>query len=182
MPSSQNHIKQAALQHLTVVEYVLAEMWQRNRQELENPQPLKKLAEKSTMSNLGDVADSSCSKFSCGGKLKLSPEWIISLAYKTVVCHDKDDQCTSTTAAAAAKYSEVRWCSIQFPGADPTAMSKLLGACTVASFGYKGESVVDKSCRGALKLEPKDFMTTFQLCDTPILGEIGLINPNCASL
>jgi len=34
----------------------------------------------------------------------------------------------------------------------------------------------------AFKLEPKDFTTTFQLCDTPILGEIGQINPNCATL
>ena len=141
-------------------------------QQLENPKPLAETAEKMIVSNLGDMADSITSRFSCGGKLTLPPNSTVSLAYKTAACHDKDvQQCSS---------SEVIWC--EFPGADKTAMSKLVDACTVASFGYKGESVIDKNYRTAFKLEPKDFMTTFQLCDSPILGEIGLINPNFGSL
>ena len=148
----------------------------RQKKKLESPKPLKDAAEKFVLSNLGHTADNISSRFSCGGKLKLPPKGSVSIAYKTTVPHHKDDaKChTSTTDA------QVIWC--EFPGADQTAMSKLLDACTVASFGYKGESVVDKNYRDAFKLDPKDFMTTFQLCDTPILGEIGLINPNCASL
>ena len=42
--------------------------------------------------------------------------------------------------------------------------------------------MIDKSYCNGFKLEPKDFTTTFQLCDTPIIGEIGLIHPNCVSL
>jgi len=42
--------------------------------------------------------------------------------------------------------------------------------------------VIDQNYSDAFKLEPKDFTTTFQLCDTAILREIGLIHPNCVSL
>ncbi|XP_065886728.1 uncharacterized protein [Dysidea avara] len=103
----------------------------------------------------------------------LPPNSTVSLTYKTTI-HGVQ-QCASTD-----KEVKVMWC--EFPGIDQTAMSKLLDACTVASFGYKGESVIDRNYRYTFKLDPKDFMTTFQLCDSPILGEIGLINPNFASL
>ncbi|XP_065886730.1 uncharacterized protein [Dysidea avara] len=146
------------------------------RQKMGNPKPLKETAEKSIVSNLGYMADSITSRFSCGGKLKLPPNSTVSLAYRAVILDDKGvEQCASVD-----KEVEVMWC--EFPGIDQTAMSKLLDACTVASFGYKGESVIDRNYRYAFKLDPKDFMTTFQLCDTPILGEIGLINPNFGSL
>ncbi|XP_065898927.1 uncharacterized protein [Dysidea avara] len=151
-------------------------MWYIKRQRFEDPEPLKKISEKSLISNLGHMADSISGRFSCDGKLKLLPDRTVSVVYKTTVPHNV----LSTTAVAKA--AEVMWCSIQFPGSDQTTMSKLLNACTVASFGYKGDSVIDKNYRNAFKLDPKDFATTFQLCDTPILGDIGLINPNCAAV
>ena len=47
-------------------------------------------------------------------------------------------------------------------------------------FGCKEENMKDKKYCDFL--DPKDFMASFQLYDTAILGEIRLINPNCASL
>ena len=57
-------------------------------------------------------------------------------------------------------------------------MSKLFDKCTGKT------TVIDKNLHGAFKLDHnlKDFMTTFQLSDTSILGEIGVIIPNHASL
>ena len=142
---------------------------------MENPKSLRETAEKLIISNLGNMADSITSRFSCGGQLKLVPNSTVSIAYKTA-----DEQSSSAEKVKVAKMDKVTWC--EFPGANQTEISELLKSCIVASFGYKGESVVDKNYRDAFKLDPTDFMTTFQLCDTPILGEIGSINPNYGNL
>ena len=61
-------------------------------------------------------------------------------------------------------------------GADQKAIAKLLDACT-------GETeMVENPVQNTFKLNPMSFITTFQLCDTPILGEIKFINPTCANL
>jgi len=147
--------------------------WQKRR--VENPKSLRETAEKLIISNLGNMADSITSRFSCGGQLKLVPNSTVSIAYKTA-----DEQSSSAEKVKVAKMDKVTWC--EFPGANQTEISELLKSCIVASFGYKGESVVDKNYRDAFKLDPTDFMKTFQLCDTPILGEIGSINPNYGNL
>ena len=61
-------------------------------------------------------------------------------------------------------------------------MIKLLEACSVASYGYKGKDVVDINYRNAFKLEPYNFTTSFQLCATPILQEIQSIVPTVVGL
>ena len=43
---------------------------------------------------------------------------------------------------------------------------------SVASFGVGGEEVTDRNYRYAPKLQPNQFTTSLQLCDTPILDEI----------
>ena len=45
------------------------------------------------------------------------------------------------------------------------------GVCFVASFGIGGEEVTDRNYCYALKLQPNQFTTSLQLCDTPILDE-----------
>ena len=74
------------------------------------------------------------------------------------------------------------WSSIKFPGTSKAAITKLLDVCSVASFGYKDKDVIDKNYRDALKLDPTDFATTFQLYNTPIIREIESLIPNCAGL
>jgi len=74
------------------------------------------------------------------------------------------------------KEAEVLWDTIEFPGADQKAIGKLIEACS-------GETeTVENQVQNTFKLNPMSFMTTFQLCDTPILGEIKFINPTCANL
>ena len=90
---------------------------------------LKKIAKDSLISNLGHMAESITSRSSCGGNLKLPSDRTVSVVYKTIVPHDVQ-QYVSTTADKEAK---VMWSSIEFPGADQTAMGKLLDACTIAS-------------------------------------------------
>ena len=154
----------------------IRDMWYSSkRQEKKNPASLKESAEKIINSNLGHIADSITSRFSCGGKLSL--KGTVSLAYKTAIPGEEDARhCTSTRKAA-----EVTWHTVKFPGEDQMAVCKLLGACTVydTSVEYKGEGMTGKNYH---RLAPKDFMTTFQLCNTSILRKIGLNNPTCVSL
>ena len=75
-----------------------------------------------------------------------------------------------------------QWSSVDFPGVSEAAMIKLLDACSVASYGYKGKDVIDKNYRNAFKLEPDNFITNFQLGATPILQEIQSIVPTVVGL
>ena len=74
------------------------------------------------------------------------------------------------------------WSSVEFPGISEIVMTKLLGVCSVASYGYKGKDMVDKNYRNAFKLDPDNFITSFQLCATPILQEIQSIVPTVFDL
>ena len=61
-------------------------------------------------------------------------------------------------------------------------MIKLLDVCSVASYGYKGKDMIDKSYRNSFKLEPDNFFTGFHVCSTPILQEIQSIVPTVVGL
>jgi len=147
-------------------------MWQRP----EEPESLQKMTADTMISNLGRVAEDITSRFSCGGKLELAK--VVKVAYKTTTTAITQP---STSTGISTEIDEV-WSSIEFPGASKTAISKLLSMCSVASFGYKDKDVIDKSYRDALKLDPIDFATTFQLCNTPIIRDIESLIPNCAGL
>ncbi|EFJ22281.1 hypothetical protein SELMODRAFT_416753 [Selaginella moellendorffii] len=62
------------------------------------------------------------------------------------------------------------WRSIALPPGD--GIQDLAAACSAASFGIGGERVMDPSYRKALKLEPGDFTTSFDLSGYGILDEI----------
>lgn len=111
--------------------------------------------------NLGELAKSIASRFCCGGTLT-SPDQV-KLVYEN---------------------GGIGWSSATFPGAEEMAVQRLLDVCSVASFGVGSEEVTDRSYRDAFQLDPKRFMTSFQLCDTPILGEIQkLMMPDvCSSI
>ena len=80
-----------------------------------------------------------------------------------------------------------QWNGATFPGVTGGDFQQLLEASKVASFGIGSEKVTDKSYRDAYVLEPHQFLTSFQLCDTNILKEIqSLLVPDvlnvCAEL
>jgi len=135
------------------------------------------MAAHTMISNLGHVAEDITSRFSCGGKLELPKSSVVKVAYKTTttIAH------SSTSTGVGTEKDEV-WSSIEFPGASKAAMIKLVDMCSVASFGYKDKDVIDKNYRDALKLDPIDFATTFQLCNSPIIREIESLIPHCAGL
>ena len=97
---------------------------------------------------LGELGRSIASQFCCGSTLS-SPEQV-NLVYQ----------------------SSDGFPSLLFPGVELTAMQQLMSVCSVASFGVGCKEVTDLSYRNALKLQPDRFLTSFQLSDTPILGEI----------
>ena len=115
--------------------------------------------------------------YACGlshtrtGKIRI---WDRTLTYKTLALDNKDDAQSATAAEA-----EVLWSSIDLSWASQAEISKLLDTCSVASFGFKGKCVVDKSYRDACKLDPKDFMTSFQLINTQILDQLFQIVLDC---
>ena len=113
---------------------------------------LEASAHEQVVKKLGELAESITSRFSCGGVLS-SPSKVQLLF----------------------KQGSDEWAGVVFPGADEAAIQQLLSACSVASFGMGSKKVTDKSYRDAFKLEPDRFATTFQLCDTPILGEIQML-------
>ena len=118
-------------------------------------QPLKGVAVKSIISQLGQAAKEINSRFTCGGKYEVPSNKPIKLVYR------QDNLLSSE-----------EWHSVEFPGVSEVAMIKLLDACTVASYGHKGKDVVDKAYRNAFALEPDNFLTSFQICATPIVQEI----------
>ena len=94
--------------------------------------------------SLGDIA---AERFTCGGTLSTSQ---VQLVY----CNNGS------------------WSEATFPGATGTDLRNIIKSSTFASFGKGKETVTDKNYRDAYALEPKDFMTSFQLCDSGILGEV----------
>ena len=130
-----------------------------------NVQSLQEGATDKIISQLGQVAEGIDSRFTCGGKYKVSSNKPIELVYHQ-----------------GGLVSSKEWSSVEFPGVNEAAMIKLLDVCSVASYGYDGKDVVDKNYRNAFKLEPEYFITSFQICSTPILQEIQSIVPTVVGL
>lgn len=114
---------------------------------------LEAAAHEQVVKKLGKLAESITSRFSCGGVLSSSSK--VQLFFR---------QGSGELAGV-----------VVFPVTDEAAIQQLLSACSVASFGMGSKQVTDKSYRDAVKLEPDQFATSFQLCDTPILGEIQML-------
>ena len=129
-------------------------------------QSLQGVSTSTIVTQLGQVAEGINSLFTCGGKYKVPSNEPIKLAYRP--------------AGVAASSEE--WCSVEFPGVSEAAMIKLLDVCSVASYGYEGKDVVDKNYRNAFKLDPNNFLTSFQMCSIPILQEIQSIVPTVVGL
>lgn len=114
------------------------------------------------VSQLGQLAEGINSRFTCSGNYEVPSDKPIKLVYR------QPDLVSS------------EW--IEFPGVSEVAMTKLLDVCSVASYGYKGKDVIDKSYRNAFKLDPDNFTTSFQVCSTPILQEIQSIIPTVVGI
>jgi len=112
---------------------------------------LQKAALGKIVTSLGELASTIACRFCCGSTLTLGSPEHVNLVYEK---------------------SGRTWSSITFPGAEQADLQQLLGVCSVASFGVGGEEVTDRNYRDALKLQPNQFTTSLQLCDTPILDEI----------
>ena len=82
----------------------------------------------------------------------------------------------------AGLVSTEEWSLVEFLGVSEAAMTKLVDACSVVSYGYKGKDVVDKNYRNAFKLEPDNFVTSFQISSVPILQGIQSIVPTVVGL
>ena len=112
-------------------------------------------ASDAVVDNLGKLAESLSCRFTCGGELT-SPD-TIQLAY-------------GNRAGGLNK--------VVFPGASDADIQQLLDACSVASFGVNDQLVTDKNYRNSLKLDPDNFMTSFQVASTPILQSAMTMMPN----
>ena len=106
---------------------------------------LASAAEETVVENLGKLAESLSCRFTCGGELT-SPDKI-QLVYRK---------------------SASQLCEVVFPGASEADIQQLLDACSVASFGINDQLVTDTNYRNALKLDPDNFTTSFQVASTPI--------------
>ena len=109
---------------------------------------LETTAKDEIVKSLGELAESISSKFSCGGELS-SPDRVW-LTFKS-------------------KPRELR--EVVFPNASDADTQQLVDTCSIASFGLGDQQVTDRSYRDALKLDPDNFTTSFQVSNTPILLE-----------
>ena len=114
---------------------------------------LQDLSHRTVISNLGKLAGSVECNFSCGGVLS---------HFSSIVLDYKKPS--------------GEWSSepVQLPLglANEESMQTFLASCSTASFGIGSETVVDKSYRNALKLEPGNFHTSFELANTTILRDV----------
>jgi hypothetical protein len=73
----------------------------------------------------------------------------------------------------------IRWDStdqiekIVLPTTDPSLVQRLIKSTQLASFGLKGEDVIDESYRKASKLDPYAFSTTFCPYEVGIIDILG---------
>ena len=116
---------------------------------------LASASEETVVENLGKLAESLSCRFTCGGELT-SPDKI-QLAYGN-------------------RAGELK--KMVFPGVSEADIQQLLEACSVASFGLDDQLVTDINYRNALKLDPDNFMTSFQVASTPILHAAMTMMPN----
>jgi hypothetical protein len=119
---------------------------------------LQESAEKTVISSLGQIAGSFRCKFSCGGTVPQLNH--VEVLYKKQLGSWLPLHLPADTMAT---------------GEENVSLQEFLDACSTASFGVGGKTVTDKAYRDALKLEPEDFHTDFELSNTTILSEITTI-------
>ena len=107
---------------------------------------LLEASQSSFIKALGDIATGT---FTCGG---------VVCQYSTVVVNYLNKSGT--------------WNKVEFRGVEGPDLQQMLESSAVASFGRGKETVIDKSYRDAYVLDPEKFVTSFQLTDTGILGEV----------
>ena len=80
----------------------------------------------------------------------------------------------ATTADVQLNYlrNDGQWNGVTFPGLHDAEFQHLIESSIVASFGKGKENVTDKSYRDAYALDPKKFITSFQVSSSDVLGEI----------
>ena len=103
------------------------------------------------VTSLGELARSIACRFCCGNTLTLSSPGHVNIVYEK---------------------SGRNWSSITFPGAEQADVQQLMGVCSVGSFAIGGEHKGDGNYHYAFELQPNQFTTSFQLCNTSILSEI----------
>ena len=103
------------------------------------------------VTSLGELARSIACRFCCGNTLTLSSPEHVNIVYEK---------------------SGRNWSSITFPGAEQADVQQLLRVCSVASFAIGVEHKGDGNYHYAFELQPNQFTTSFQLCNTSILSEI----------
>ena len=112
---------------------------------------LQVYAHEQVVENLGKAAKGIDSRFSCGG--------VLSSPSKIEVLYKKP----------SGDWSQH---PVVFPGASESDLLNLIDVCSIASFGFDGKDVIDHTYRDVLKLDPQNFMTSFQLGSTDILNEV----------
>ena len=117
---------------------------------------LQEFSVKRVLLSLGEIAGSVQCRFSCGGT---EPELnVVRVLYEG---------------------QSGDWSQLQLPAdladEENESLQEFLDVCSTASFGIGGETVTDKTYRDALKLEPENFQTDFELANTAILSEISRI-------
>ena len=114
---------------------------------------LQGAAEKSVISNLGEIIKTLQCRFSCGGSLP-------KVDNVTIHYTKKPGDYNALTLALPADVMEDK------------NLPEFLEACSTASFGIGSQTVTDPTYRDALKLDPDCFTADFELANTTILGSI----------
>ncbi len=117
---------------------------------------LQDTAEKSVITNLGEIAKTIQCRFSCGGSLPQVDNVAIHYTKKP-----RDNN--ALTLALPVDVMEDK------------NLSEFLKACSAASFGIGMQTVTDTTYRDALKLDPDCFIADFELANTTIVGTIASI-------
>ena len=110
---------------------------------------LKAASHSTLVKGLGETATG---RFTCGGTLQ-----------------------TPHTVQLNYRSKSGQWSGATFPGLKDADFQPMLESSKVASFGRGKEIVTDKSYRDAYVLEPDQFLSSFQVSDTDILGEIRML-------
>ncbi|XP_064402955.1 uncharacterized protein LOC135348612 [Halichondria panicea] len=115
---------------------------------------LQGAAEKSVISNLGEIAKTIQCRFSCGGSLP---------------------QVDNVTIHYTKKPRDYNALTLPGDVTEDKNLPMFLEACSTASFGIGSQTVTDPTYRDALKLDPDCFTADFELANTTILGSIASI-------
>ena len=121
----------------------------------EHPQAPQGVATDTYISEIGQVAEGINSEYTFGGKYEVPISKTIEFAYHPI-----------------GVTSSKEWSTIQFPGFSEADMIKLLDVCSVTCYKGMGENAADKTYPNVLNLQADNFLTSFEICATPILQEI----------